>query len=215
MRRPLIMLCSKISLGLSCLFIILASITVADNKAAGKDAALTLEDVIFDADYLKTQLGPKTLLTAGARSGEITPELPQKLTEAGLAKETRFFLFPAEASPPKLYFSIPHSYPQSMRQGRESGTAHFLALVGTDGKVKNIYCYQHTDRVFAIAYAAAVSRWRYEPAKIKGTAVPVLVDIPASYKGDGFDSDQFRSNFPPPEALQLPTPPSPPPSPSN
>ncbi len=214
MRRPTLMQCTKFSLVLGCLLIILSPVIAADNKAKDKDAPLTLEDVIFDAGYLKTQLGPKTLLTAGAKSAEITPELPQKLAETGLAKATRFFLFPAEGSPPKLYFSIPHSYPQSMRQGRESGTAHFLALVGTDGKVKTIFCYQHTDRLFAIAYAAAVSRWRYEPAKIKGTPVPVLVDIPASYKGDGFDGDQFRSNFPPPEALQLPPPPAPPPPPA-
>ncbi len=209
------MQCMKFSTGLGCLLIILASVAAAADKATEKKAVLTLEEVIFDASYLKSQLGPKTLLVAGNKSGEITPELPQKLTEEGFAKATRFFLFPSEATPPKLYHSIPHSYPQSMRQGRESGSANFVALVGADGKVQNIYCYQHTDRLFAIAYAAALARWRYEPAKINGTAVPVLVDIPASYKGDGFNSDLFRSNFPPPEALQIPSPPSPQPPSGN
>jgi hypothetical protein len=89
-----------------------------------------------------------------------------------------------------------------------------VALVGTDGKVKCVYCYQYSDRLFAIAYAAALSKWRYEPAKINGTAVPVLVDIPASYKGDGFDSDHFRSNLPPDHfRSNFPLPEPPPPTP--
>lgn len=203
------MLFKKFPLGLGYLLLILASASAAADKASAPKAPLTLEDVIFDADHLRRMLGPKTLLVPGAKSGEITAELPLKLAAEGFAKATRFFQFPIESSPPKLYYSIPHSYPQRMRQGRESGSANFVALVGVDGKVKCVYCYQYSDRLFAIAYAAALSKWRYEPAKINGTAVPVLVDIPASYKGDGFDSDQFRSNFPPPEALQIPPPPTP------
>lgn len=189
---------------------LLCVLAFAADKAPDKPAKLALEDVIFDANYLRQMLGPKTLLCAETKSKEITPELPRLLTASGLGQATRFFAFPDGATWPELYYSIPYRYPQSVRVGILEGSADFVALVGTDGRVKCVYCYRHTDRIFALVSAAAIIRWRFEPAKINGTAVPVLVDLPTSYRGDShvermmdIQKQNARENM----RIQIPQPP--------
>lgn len=49
--------------------------------------------------------------------------------------------------------------------------------VGADGQVKSLYCYEHNQAELAMAAAAALIRWNYEPVKIgpDQVAVPVLL----------------------------------------
>ena len=65
-------------------------------------------------------------------------------------------------------------------------------LIGADGAVKCLYCYSHNDRLFAMAAAMAVVKWRYTPAKIQGTAVPVLAGLPMEFQSGDVNVEGFK-----------------------
>ncbi|AOS45666.1 Gram-negative bacterial tonB protein [Lacunisphaera limnophila] len=195
------MLCRLIAAGL----LLLALPLSAADKAKSKAAKLTLEDVVFDAQYLRQALGPKTLLTFEKPVAEIPASLAEALKTSGLADATKFMVLPPEFGPPKVVESIPYNYPTKLRRGRTSGEADFLVLIGADGKVKTIHCYQHSDRMFALAVAAAVVRWQYAPTKIQETALPVLLAMHMSFVGDGSDNQLFHR---PAEPEPIPPPPT-------
>lgn len=150
------------------------SATDPDTKDKKKDE-IFLEDLLFDAKYLKQFLGPKTLLLSGTGK-PVPPEAMKAISAAGLNEKSQFFPEPAGVDAPQLVASVPHNYPQSKLLGGDIKAA-YLAFVGTDGSVKCVWCYSNTDRIFAIAGGMAISRWRYEPVKIKGKAVPALLEI--------------------------------------
>lgn len=161
---------SLLSLAAACLIAIPA--IAAD--APAKPERLTLEDVIFDAKYLKQVLGPNTLVARDPETGQVPTAA---ITQAKLAEKTKIFALPDEATKPELISSIPPAYPQSTRLRRDPPKADFLLFIGTDGSVKCLYCYDTKDQVFAILAADALIKWRYVPAKINGTAVPVLLPV--------------------------------------
>jgi len=154
---------------------------------AAKPPALTLEDIIFDVQYLKKFLGPKTLVTAVVettrdrkKSDTALADTIKAVQDAQLDEKTQIFALPDDATPPELKTSIPHTYPPGLKMTKEPKRADFLILIGADGTVKCLYCYSYTndDQLFALSAAQAVLKWRYAPAKIGNTAVPVLAGLP-------------------------------------
>ena len=167
-----------------------ASALAADQPKAKKSDKLTLEDVIFNAQYLHQALGAKTLVAAHEKTGEVPIEA---ISKAGISEKTQVFALPDEAVKPVLKSSVAPTFPQSYRFRREPSTAEFFLFVGADGAVKTLHCYETNDQVFAIIAADALIKWRYTPAKIGDTAVPVLV--PVHMKFDESDAAQalFRA----------------------
>lgn len=176
---------------LLCAFLLAPALRAADKeKPAAPD--ITLEDVIFDARSIRDILGPKTLIVANKRGQELPVELSKAIAEADFSSKTRLFVFPDDGTRPKLVSSVPYSYPRSLRQGKNSGHANFIVHIDASGNVRSLYCYDHTERLFALAVAASIVKWRYEPAKIAGTPVPVLLEVPAEFRGDRFDNEHLR-----------------------
>lgn len=170
---------------------LVAGLPAADKPDAKKKKAdLTLEDVIFDAKYLKQVLGPNTLVAPTEKTAQIPTEA---IVKAGLDEKTKIFALPDDAVKPELKDSIPPSYPRSLGLSKEGIKARFLIFVGTDGRVKSLYCYDTSDQIFAIAVADAVIKWRYSPAKIGQTAVPVLVPIEIAFDESMADRNTFRN----------------------
>jgi len=154
---------------------------------ATKPPALTLEDIIFDVQYLKKFLGPKTLVTAVVettrdrkKSDTALNDTIKAIQDAQVDEKTQIYALPDDATPPKLKTAAPHTYPPGLKMTKEPKRADFLMLIGADGSVKCLYCYNYTkdDQLFALAAAQAVLKWRYVPAKIGSTAVPVLAGLP-------------------------------------
>ena len=174
---------------LACLFAVALTLTCiaadTDKEKAKKPEQITLEDVIFDVTYLKKLLGPKTLVTAVEETNRGRKKTENALAdaimaakEANLDEKSQIFALPDDATQPTLKSSIPHTYPPGLKISREPKKADFLMLIGADGVVKCLYCYRHNDRLFALAAALAVVKWRYEPAKIGDVAVPVVAGLP-------------------------------------
>jgi hypothetical protein len=182
---------------------LLAVLVTAAEPAKAVDN-LTLEDVIFDASYLKKMLGPNTLVARDAKSGEIPTEA---ILHAKLDEKTKIYALPDEATKPELISSIPVSYPQSTRLRRDPPRADFLVFVGADGLVKCLYCYDTKDQVFAIVASSSLIKWRYSPAKIKGTAVPVLLPVEIKFSESDAAIGTFNGPKPPISLRGNPAPP--------
>jgi hypothetical protein len=177
----------------------------ADEKPA-KPAKLFLEDIIFDAKYLKQVLGPKTLVAKEEKTGQIPVEA---INRAKLDEKTQIFSLPDEATKPELISSMPPAYPQSIRLRRDPPKADFLLFIGADGNVKCLYCYDTKDQVFAIVAADALIKWRYTPAKINGTAVPVLLPLEMKFSESDAAVGAFNAPKLPMSLKGNPSPPRP------
>lgn len=183
-----------------------ASVAANDKPKTKKADKLTLEDVIFDVKYLHQQLGPKTLVAGHEKTGEVPVEA---LSRTGIADKTKIFALPDEAVKPLLKSSIAPTFPQSYRFRREPSTAEFFLFVGADGAVKSLHCYETNDQVFAIVAADALIKWRYTPAQIGTTAVPVLVPVQMKFDESDAANALFRAPKPPFSVQGNPTPPPP------
>ncbi len=136
---------------------------------------LTLQDIIFDPKYPKQTLGPKTLIAPIAGSETIPPGAAEAFKEAKLDESTKLFILPNGATPPKRIKAVPPDFPSELRRPGVSGKTAFLIFIGADGKVVSLYCYKSDEPAFALSAAQAIVQWKFDPAKINGTAVPVLV----------------------------------------
>lgn len=164
----------KTKLALLALSLAVCLVGAADSKPnPGPNSAPGLADVIHDPSYLRQALGRKAIVLPTVVPGK-PDETLTALHAAGLDKDIEFFALPANATPPKALQRQPPAYPQPQRDQRVSGSARYLFVIGADGLVKAIYCCESSDPDFALSGAKALIWWRYTPAKIQGTAVPVV-----------------------------------------
>ena len=154
------------------------SLAAADDKSSASPARTKppkLSEILFDAGHFKAALGKKALLTVDHSTGKVSPTLLQDIAAAGLNESTQFYPFPSEGIQPEPKKREVPEYPAHLRRKGVDGSARLLILIGADGKVGAIYCANSTHRDFALASAEALVRWRFSPATIQGTAVPVVV----------------------------------------
>lgn len=154
-----------------------AAIATAEDAPAA-EKKLTLEDVIFDSKYVGQFLGPKTLLQF---EGDATPIL-EALNASGLAAKTKFVQLPAQAKPAKPKYETPPYLSESRKWQDMDAHASFLIFVSAEGKVESLYCYDQNDRLYALAVAQAMTKWRFNAAKFGDTPLPVLYQHTAKFR---------------------------------
>lgn len=135
----------------------------------------TLADVIVDSQHLKSALGTKALLITDLKTGEVPALLQADVKAAKLHEGIQLMLFPKSGVPPKAKSRQAPVYPVSLRRSGVPGQARFLFVISTDGTVTGIYCSAASRPEFALTGAAAIVKWRYEPARIQDIAVPIVV----------------------------------------
>jgi TonB family protein len=69
--------------------------------------------------------------------------------------------------------SKPAFPPRLRKQGVMRGVVVVSLLIGTDGSVQNIKVLSSTHELFERAVLEAVPKWRFEPGRYKGQAVPL------------------------------------------
>lgn len=177
----------------------------ADKNAEKKGPELTLEDIIFDAKYLQKLIGANTLVVPDEKSGQLPTA---GILKAGLEGKTKIYALPDQAVKPKLDYSMPPTFARSLRlTTKEAIKARYLAFVGPDGGIKTLYCYETNHRDFAIVVADSLIHWRYTPAKLNNTAVPVLVPIEMEFTESMAAQSVFRGPKGPNEMQGNPAPP--------
>jgi TonB family protein len=88
---------------------------------------------------------------------------------------------PGEVQEEKLISKTDPVYPPIAKMARIQGTVRLSALIGLDGSVEDLKAVSGHPMLIASALAA-VSKWQYQPTKIKGKPVKVLTEIDVNYR---------------------------------
>ena len=118
-------------------------------------------------------MGPKAYVATEA-DGKVSRELQLAIKSVRLDESVRFSALPPEAEPVRAPKRQPPSYPAELRRAGVSGYARFLFLIGSDGTVQGIYCFDASRPDFALAGAEALLKWRFSPATVGDTPVPMV-----------------------------------------
>jgi TonB family protein len=111
--------------------------------------------------------------------------LVKELKEAP-APEAGLFALPAGASQwlacpvpvsAKLSNRVQPAYPESSRQHHEQGIVTFVAVIGVDGTISQLFLIQSAGPELDKSATAAVSQWKYTPPLCDGVPAPVETTI--------------------------------------
>ena len=153
---------------------------MAAESAQPAAARPTLEGLLFDKAAFLAALPKKTLVLADPKTRAIAPEMAQALAALGPGG-VEFVPMLEGMTPPKPARRVPPQFRGSERDRGRVSQAKLLVLVGEKGRVAAVHCVRNDDRTYAIAAAAAVLKWTFEPAKLGDTPLPVLMLLPMEF----------------------------------
>jgi protein TonB len=82
--------------------------------------------------------------------------------------------------PPRQIKTVRPAFPREAQEQRVGGFVVLEALIGPDGKVKDVRVIRSAP-LFDRAAMDAVRQWEYEPPQVDGTAVPVVMTVTVSF----------------------------------
>jgi protein TonB len=84
---------------------------------------------------------------------------------------------------PVLVKDAKPKYPKAAMKAKIQGVVHLEAVVLTNGRVGSVRVVRSLDAEYGLDDEAVrtVKRWRFEPGKKNGMAVPVLVQVEVSF----------------------------------
>jgi protein TonB len=82
----------------------------------------------------------------------------------------------SEVRPPRLLLRVPPVYPTPARSARIEGSVRLEAIIGADGQVHEVRVLDG-NQLLAQAAVEAVRQWRYEPTRLNGRPVDVLLEV--------------------------------------
>jgi outer membrane biosynthesis protein TonB len=142
--------------------------------AESKTTPPTLAEIVANPIYIRGAMGSQAVLVTDPKTGLVDEELAKAVKATGLEDGIHFFPLPATGISPVAKFRSAPRFPDELRRRGVSGEARYLLVIGADGMVKGICCYQSSDPAFAVAGAGALITWKFSPAKIGATPIPVL-----------------------------------------
>ena len=129
---------------------------------------------------LALQLGASRSERVDRARDDATPRSPAPGREDGLPAFGEF-VYVEEL--PEAITKVPPEYPQAAQFAGVTGTVIVQALIGRDGRVKEIKVVQSIPELDDAA-ASAVAQWTFKPAKNKGEPVAVWVAVPVRFTLD-------------------------------
>lgn len=78
---------------------------------------------------------------------------------------------------PELLDRVKPRYPESARRGRVEGSVVLRAIIGEDGRIREVTVLRSSSRLFDAAAIEAVQQWRYAPGMRNGIPVPVYLTV--------------------------------------
>ncbi len=82
---------------------------------------------------------------------------------------------------PRATLQIPPDYPPTMKQSGAGGSVLVEFDVDTTGRVVRAGAIRYTDREFADPAVRAVRKWKFEPGRRNGKAVPFRMAVPIEF----------------------------------
>ena len=116
------------------------------------------------------------ILLATLLAGSFMPQAAGQIVKEGSAGVTN----------PKLVQRVDPKYPPAAWNARITGDVSLVAVVGVDGKVKDVRVVASDDSKYGLAGEAvrAVKNWVFEPGKKGGVNVPVAVNLVLTFRLD-------------------------------
>lgn len=81
----------------------------------------------------------------------------------------------------RLIHQVIPDYPMAARQARVQGVVHITAIIGIDGKVRDVKIVDGHP-LLRDAAASAVRKWRYEPMRLNGKPLEAKADIEVKFR---------------------------------
>jgi protein TonB len=81
----------------------------------------------------------------------------------------------------RLIRKLEPSYPSLAKSARVSGTVQLEAVVGIDGRVREVKVLNGSP-LLARAAVDAVSQWVYEPSRLNGELIEIIANIAVTFK---------------------------------
>ena len=137
-------------------------------------------------DALSDALGPGTadggdsFFTRGAASLGARAAVEAGAIAAAAADQA-FSLSDLDQAP-RVVFQPTPEYPAVLRKQKLDGTVQVLFLVDKAGRVEGPIVQKSTHPAFEQPALQAVKRWRFEPGKRNGEAVPFRTRVPITFK---------------------------------
>lgn len=82
---------------------------------------------------------------------------------------------------PNARIQTPPAYPIAMKQSGTGGSVLVEFDVDSSGRVVRAEAIRHTDREFVEPAVRAVGKWRFEPGRRNGKAVPFRMSVPIEF----------------------------------
>ncbi len=115
---------------------------------------------------------PSTRPPAGTTGGETgVPPAPHREGPFGILEVDE---------PPVAVYSPKPVYPEIPREMGLTGRVVLRVLVGEDGNVRKVEVVSGP-RLLSESAQEALYRWRFRPARVKGKAVPVSLEVPVNF----------------------------------
>ena len=83
--------------------------------------------------------------------------------------------------PPRAVYQPPPAFPAELRHKKITGAVHIVFIVDRNGRVVNPIVQKSSNAALDQPALAAVKRWRFEPGKRAGQAVPFKMRAPISF----------------------------------
>lgn len=168
------------------------SLKAAENAQAALDAELAAQDAKWFKSYDRARELAATARAAADTAVADATAARERIAAATAARikaeseerarlrSTAVRVGRGVAAPVKIKNIVPE-YPPAARSARIGGVVQIQATIGPDGKVRDA---EVTKSVPALddAALAAVKQWEYRPTRVKGVAVPVIVNVAVDFK---------------------------------
>jgi TonB family protein len=82
---------------------------------------------------------------------------------------------------PKKTRNVPPVYPPDMIQARVQGIVLAQSLITTTGCVIDAVVTRRVHPALDVSALSAIGEWRYEPATLNGTVVPVIMTVTVNF----------------------------------
>lgn len=126
--------------------------------------------------------GKKPVRTKGSADWKEQKDIQEPLEIGELANGQNLYLVSKAVTPPKPIKTPDPPYPEGERQQAHQGTSKLTVIVDSAGNVSNMRIDKSAGRAFDDEAARAVSEWQFDPARLNGQPVAVLITVELNFR---------------------------------
>ena len=102
--------------------------------------------------------------------------------QAPAANDGKVYKIGGEVTAPHVIFKVDPQYTEEARAAKIDGQVTLSVVIGADGMAHQINVMSTPDAGLGTKAVEAVEQWKFQPATLKGEAVPVKATIEVNFK---------------------------------